>query len=169
MTVLLLNASFEPLRVLSLKRAVCLVLEDKAEVLEESDTPFRSGNFEMGTPRVIRLKYFVQIPYRAKIPLNRRTLMARDKGVCQFNDCERVGNTIDHVVPRSKGGRHTWDNVVAACRQCNSRKDDKLLGKKPGQLDWTLKSKPVAPTGTRWLVLGIAPKMEAEWADYLGC
>lgn len=167
MTVLLLNASYAPLRVLTLKRAVCLVLDDKAEVIEESDAPIRSGSFEMGTPSVIRLKYFVKIPYKARIPLNHRTLMARDKGVCQFNDCARTGNTIDHLIPRSKGGAHTWDNVVAACRQCNSRKDDKLLGKRHGELDWTIKHKPVAPTGTRWLVLGIAPKMEAKWAPYL--
>ncbi len=167
MTVLLLNASFEPLRVLSVRRAVCLVLDDKAEVIQESDAPFRSGTFEMGTPSVIRLKYYVQVPFRSMVPLNRRSLMARDKGVCQFNDCERVGNTIDHVIPRSKGGTHTWDNVVAACKQCNSRKDDKLLGKKSGELDWTLKNKPVAPIGTKWLVLGIAPRKEAEWADYL--
>lgn len=167
MVCLLLNASFEPMRVLSVRRAVCLVLDDKAEVIEESGTPFRSGSFQMGTPSVIRLKYFVQVPFRSKIPLNRRTLMARDKGICQFNDCERAGNTIDHLIPRSKGGTHTWENVVAACKQCNSRKDDKLLGKGRGELDWTIKNKPTAPMGTKWLVLGIAPRMEEQWADYL--
>lgn len=164
MSVLVLNATFEPLRVLSIRRAVCLILEGKAEVLEESDEPFRSEFLSMGTPKVIRLRYFVQIPYRARIPLNRRTLMARDNAVCQFNDCRKVGNTIDHVIPRARGGQHVWDNVVAACSTCNSAKDDRLLS----ELGWTLKAKPKAPSGTRWLVIGIAPKYEAEWADYLG-
>lgn len=163
MSVLLLNASFEPLRVLSVKRAVCLVLEDKAEVVEESDAPFRSGSFQMFTPSVIRLKYFVQIPYRAKIPLNRRTLMARDKNLCQFNDCTKVGNTIEHVIPRGRGGLHRWENVVAACANHNHTKGDKLLS----EMGWTLKNKPKAPIGTKWLVLGIAPNREPEWSPYL--
>lgn len=163
MSVLLLNTTHEPLRILSLKRAICLVLDGKADVLEESEVPFRSESLSMGVPKVIKLRYFVQIPFRAKIPLNRRTLMARDKHKCQFNDCTRVGNTIDHVKPRSRGGQHHWDNVVAACGPCNQVKGDRLLS----SLGWTLKNVPVAPIGTRWLVLGIAPALEAEWAPYL--
>lgn len=165
---LLLNATYEPLRVISLKRAICLILDNRAVVEEQDETKFFSSEtLNLAVPKVIRLKYYVQVPFRAMVPLNRKSLMARDKGICQFNDCERAGNTIDHLIPRSKGGTHTWTNVVAACKQCNSRKDDKILGKKHGELDWTIKNKPVAPLGTKWLILGIAPRMEEQWADYL--
>ena len=164
MTVLCLNATFEPLRVLSLRRAICLILEEKADVLQESTGLFRSEAISMNVPSVIKLRYHVQIPYRAKIPLNRRTLMARDKSLCQFNDCTKVGNTIDHLVPRSRGGLHRWDNVVAACAKHNQTKGDQLLA----ELGWSLKNEPKAPIGTKWLVLGIAPKHEPEWSNYLG-
>lgn len=161
MSVLLLNATFEPLRVISLNRAVCLIVEDKAEVLEEEEgAAVRSASFSMSKPRVIRLKYFVRIPYRSRVPLNRRTLMARDGGMCQYNNCTRAGRTIDHVLPRSRGGAHTWENVVACCEKCNSTKDDKLVS----ELGWTLRTKPAAPSGSKWLVLGVADR---EWDKYL--
>lgn len=165
MSVLLLNATFEPLRIISLKRAVCLIVEDKAEIIEESDRgPIRSATTSMVRPSVIRLRYFVKIPYRSRVPLNRRTLMARDRGVCQYNDCTRAGTTIDHITPRSRGGLHEWENVVACCGKCNQVKDDMTVD----ELGWTLKSAPTTPFGTKWLVLGLASRSQAEeWTRYI--
>ena len=138
-STLLLNASFEPLCIISARRALVLVLADKADVISESPDAFRSTRVTVAAPSVIRLRYFVKVPYRAALPLNRRNLAGRDGGRCQY--CGDKGSTIDHVTPRSRGGAHSWDNVVLACLPCNSRKGDRLLT----ELGWTLPSPPRAP------------------------
>ena len=158
MTVLLLNASYEPLRVISMKRAVVLVLQDKAEIIEADEEPVRSATFEMLRPSVIRLVSYVNLPYRAKVPLNRRTLATRDRHTCQY--CGNHGNTIDHVIPRSRGGRHEWTNVVLACGPCNFTKSDRLLS----ELGWALPSQPSVPK-TR-LVIGMVERNPA-WEPHL--
>lgn len=157
--VLLLNASWEPLRVISLRRAVLLVLAEKANVVTEGDGEVRSTSLSVPAPSVIRLRYYVRVPYRARAPLNRRNLTARDAGRCQY--CGRAGNTIDHVVPRSRGGSHDWANVVLACAPCNQRKDNQLLS----ELGWTLMHKPTTPKVTAHLVVGVA--MRPEWEPHL--
>jgi len=159
-TTLLLNASYEPLCVIPVRRAVVLVLADKADVLVAGDAAVRSARLSVAAPSVIRLRYFVKVPYRASLPLNRRNLLARDHGRCAY--CGGRGDTIDHVVPRSKGGPHEWTNVVAACRPCNARKDDKLLD----ELGWTLPVTPRAPSGWAYLVIGVA-STDPEWAPFL--
>lgn len=163
MNVLLLNATYEPLRIIAIKRAVVLVLEGKAEVIEAAPGRIRSAAVDVDVPAVIRLKYFVKIPFRARIPLNRRTLMARDNHECQVVGCERVGNTIDHVVPRARGGRHEWKNTVAMCGRHNQEKSDRLLS----ELGWDLKKTPDAPMGTRWIVLGFSVPIQPVWEPYL--
>ncbi len=164
---LLLNATFEPLRVLPVRRAVNLVLQGRAEVLEEGDRVVRSKNFEMKTPLVIRLKYFVRVPYRARLPLTRRNLIARDYGKCGY--CGNTGSTIDHIVPRSKGGRHEWENVVTCCSPCNSAKADKALhelGKNPRTgKPWELRITPAPPHGMVWYTVGY--EFEEVWQSYL--
>jgi 5-methylcytosine-specific restriction endonuclease McrA len=161
MSVLLLNATYEPHMVINLKRAIVLILEDKAEVIHESDDVVRSASLQMNKPEVIRLKTFVKVPYRARIPLTRRAVLNRDKGTCAY--CKKPNaTTIDHVVPRSKGGRHEWENVVAACRPCNAKKDDKTLEQTGWRLDFT----PFAPKGRFWLIVGIK-EVPQEWAPYL--
>ena len=99
---LLLNASFEPLCVISARRALVLVLADKADVISESPEAFRSARVTVAAPSVIRLRYFVKVPYRAALPLNRRNLVGRDGVRCAY--CGAKGSTVDHVVPRSRGG-----------------------------------------------------------------
>lgn len=158
---LLLNGDWTPLRVISLKRAIVLVIQGKAEILKETDLQFRSATTSMNIPDVIRLKYFVKIPYRAKIPLSRKNLLARDHHTCQY--CGKGGDTIDHVVPKSRGGKHTWTNVVIACRRCNFNKGDKLLS----EIGWTLAKKPEVPMGTKWLILGLKDASPA-WDEFLG-
>jgi 5-methylcytosine-specific restriction endonuclease McrA len=159
--VLLLNATYEPLRVIALKRAVVLVLMDKAEVLEAREDRLRSAGGETyATPAVIRLKYFVKIPYTARLPLNRKAVLMRDRHECCY--CGGKASTIDHVQPRSRGGRHRWENVVAACGPCNARKDDKLLS----ELGWKMRYRPHVPTGTRWLIIGVV-EPDPAWEPYL--
>lgn len=158
--VLALNGDYRVLRVLPVTRAVTLVLLDKAEVLEEGDGEFRSANFRMPIPSVIRLKYVVKIPTRTKLPVTRRNVLARDRGRCAY--CQGTASTVDHVIPRSKGGRHAWENVVAACLPCNAKKDDRLLK----DIGWSLKFKPWAPERSLWLGLTTADAQPA-WSQYL--
>ena len=165
---LLINTTFEPLRVLPLRRAVTLVLEGRAEVLEESDRLVRSSNFEMKAPLVIRLLRFVRVPYRARLPLTRRNLIARDHGKCGY--CGNAGSTIDHIVPRSLGGRHEWENVALACSPCNSDKADKALVELTGNnrrtgKPWELRVTPRPPHGLVWFTIGY--DFEPAWAKYL--
>ena len=88
---------------------------------------------------MIRLVHFVRVPYRNRVPLSRRAVFARDGHRCQY--CNRAAENIDHVVPRSRGGPHTWENVVASCRPCNARKEDRLLA----ETDLRLRRPPRAP------------------------
>lgn len=161
---LLLNGDYSPLRVVSLKRGINLVLAGKAEILEESDDEvLRSARMAVAAPSVIRLRYFVKVPYRARLPLTKDNLLARDKGRCGY--CSRgvkgKDATIDHVIPRSKGGQHEWENVVACCSPCNQKKGDKLLS----ELRWELQVTPKAPHGLRWYVMGV--EIEPSWEPYL--
>lgn len=158
--VLLLNASYTPLRVISFKRAIVLLLQEKAEIVEEATGSINSASRTFTMPSVIRLNYMVKIPYRARIALNRRSVLARDGGICQYN-CGRKANTIDHVHPRSRGGKHTWDNVLAACSKCNAEKGDLLLS----ELGWEPIKQPHAPSSNVWLVAGIMGR--EEWSEYL--
>lgn len=159
--VLLLNSSYEPLRIISLKRAVILVLQEKADVLSANDEdPVRSEHLWLDRPLVVKLRYYVKIPYRARVALNRKSLTARDGGICQY--CGKHGNTIDHVIPRAKGGRHEWENVVLACSPCNQKKSDSLLS----EIGWTLPRKPEVPRTSGRIIIGVA-KIDEEWAEYL--
>jgi len=122
---LVLNATYEPLCVVSSRRALMLVLDGKAEQVSSTDRAFRSERQIWPEPSIVRLTYFVKVPYEARVALNRRAVFVRDGHRCQY--CNAPAENIDHVVPRSRGGTHTWENVVAACRPCNARKMDRLL------------------------------------------
>lgn len=158
---LLLNASYEPMRLIPLRRALVLVMAEKAEVVEEGEEVFRSAKTSIKAPAVIRLLRYVKLPYKRRAVLNLRAVMARDDGKCQY--CGGKAESIDHVLPRARGGTHVWENVVAACLRCNGKKADKTLA----QLNWTLPRKPFAPRDTLWLILGVTA-VEPVWADYLG-
>ncbi|MDH4148039.1 MAG: HNH endonuclease, partial [Acidimicrobiia bacterium] len=122
---LVLNASYEPLGIVSSRRAIVLSLAGKADVLHETDEVMRSEHRTVGVPSVVRLRYFVRVPFQRRITMSRRAVLFRDAGRCQY--CSRDADSIDHVVPRSRGGTHSWDNVVAACRRCNLAKGNRLL------------------------------------------
>jgi 5-methylcytosine-specific restriction endonuclease McrA len=158
---LLLNASFEPLCVVSSRRAVVLVLKEKAEIVHRNGAEFRSERRSVPVPTVIRLVHFVRVPYRATAPLSRRAVFARDAHRCQY--CGSPAENLDHVVPRSRGGPHTWENVVASCRACNARKEDRL----PAECGMVLRRTPVAPHATTSLIASAGP-VDPAWHQYLG-
>ena len=157
---LLLNASFEPLCVVPTRRAVVLVLKEKAEIVARNGAELRSERLTMPAPAVVRLVHFVTVPFRNRVPLSRRAVFARDHHRCQY--CNRGAENIDHVVPRSKGGAHAWENVVASCRSCNARKEDRL----PAECGLKLHRRPQAPHASLWLVAQ-AGSIDPLWEPYL--
>ena len=156
---LLLKATFEPLCIVSWRRAVVLVLKDKAEIVARNGAEFHAERMAVPCPSVIRLTHFVRVPYRSRVPLSRRAVFARDDHRCQY--CNRPAENLDHVIPRSRGGEHTWENVVAACRPCISRKENRFLH----DTDLRLRRRPVAPQ-PGWVVTSGAP-IDPSWAPYL--
>ncbi len=157
---LVLNATFEPIGVVSARRALVLSLAGKVDVLAESNDIIRSEQLEMAFPSVVRLRYFVRVPYQRTVPLNRRAIFTRDHNTCQY--CGRPAESIDHVHPRSRGGQHEWANVVASCRRCNTTKGDRLLS----ECSHRLRTLPVAPNGHSWIRVA-AGTVPDEWAEYL--
>jgi 5-methylcytosine-specific restriction endonuclease McrA len=155
---LVLNATHQPLAVVAARRAVILVLKDKAEVLVSNGQVFRSEHLHVDAPSVLRLRMFVKIPHRSHAPLTRRAVFARDEWACQY--CGASAENLDHVVPRSRGGAHSWDNVVAACRRCNSRKENRLIE----EVGLRLARRPVPPRDGFRLSIG---RLEPEWEPYL--
>ncbi|ULH16899.1 HNH endonuclease [Deinococcus sp. KNUC1210] len=160
--VLVLNASYEALHVTSAKRAITLVQYGVAEVLEESSDVVRSPSTELHVPSVIRLKRYVRRPRAHPIPFNRRNVLRRDHFLCQYCG-SREDLTIDHVHPRSRGGRHGWDNVVAACRICNQRKGNRT----PDEAEMPLKMPPRAPS-FGFYAYGQFAQMREGWGKYIG-
>jgi 5-methylcytosine-specific restriction endonuclease McrA len=156
--VLVLNASYEPLGVVPLRRALILVLNDKAVSLEESGALMHSATRVIPAPSVVRLKRFVRVPFRGTVPLTRRALFARDGGRCAY--CGGIATSVDHVIPRSRGGQHTWENVVAACRRCNAKKENHLLS----EAGMRLARHPFAPADGFRLSLG---RPESDWEPFL--
>jgi 5-methylcytosine-specific restriction endonuclease McrA len=156
---LVLNASDAPLAVVSARRAVVLVLKDKAEVVASNGMIFRSERLELEAPSVVRLRRFVKVPFRARAPLTRRAVFARDGWACQY--CGKAAENLDHVTPRSRGGEHVWENVVAACRRCNAKKESHLLT----EVGMRLARQPFAPSDGFRLSLG---RPDPGWEPFLG-
>ncbi len=157
---LVLNATFEPLCVVPGARALMLVLADKAVTLETSGRVIHSERAAFDEPAVVRLSRFVRVPYQRKRSLNRRAVFIRDGHACQY--CGGAAESIDHVIPRSRGGLHEWDNVVAACRRCNSGKRDRLLN----ETSMRLRRHPTAPHFATWFVLH-ERTVPQTWQPYL--
>lgn len=157
---LVLNASFEPLCVVSGRRAVVLLLSAKAVTVEAGDTIMHSERSAVPVPVVLRLTRFVKVPYAASVPLSRRAVFARDGGSCQY--CSAPATSLDHVVPRSRGGSHTWENIVSACGRCNHVKGDRSVA----DLGWRLRRAPIAPSGPAWRVVGVR-RLDPRWRPFL--
>ncbi|BAZ91422.1 HNH endonuclease [Cylindrospermopsis curvispora] len=116
--VLVLNASYEPLNITTWRRAIVLLIKGKAEHVEHNGK-FLCSDFPL--PTVIRLRHYVRVPYK-EIPLTRRNIFHRDGHSCQYCGCTGDDLTLDHVIPRSRGGGDTWENIVTACVRCNVKK-----------------------------------------------
>ena len=158
--VLVLNATFEPLAVVPTRRAICLMLADKVELLHGSGRQVRSERLALPEPSVVRLSRYVHVPYPKHRSPNRRGVLARDAHQCQY--CGGGAETVDHVVPRSRGGRHTWENVVAACRRCNGGKRDRLLA----ETTMRLARVPGPPPPSTWIEVA-AGSVPGTWVPYL--
>jgi 5-methylcytosine-specific restriction endonuclease McrA len=161
--VLLLNASYEPLALVSDRRAVVMVLAGRAEAIafRAESTVFHSAHLSVAVPSIVRLEHMVRIPRWARTPpLTRRAVLRRDGGRCVY--CSEPADTVDHVVPKSRGGRHEWSNVVAACKRDNLAKADRLLS----ELGWSLPFRPAAPDGYLWRLRQLVD-MDPAWEPYL--
>jgi 5-methylcytosine-specific restriction endonuclease McrA len=160
LSCLALNASFEPLTIVPARRAVRLVLDGKAEILEQDEArQFRSESRVVACPSVIRLVRYVHVPYRFRRQVTNTFLFARDDYTCQY--CGRRRNelkgrqflTRDHIIPVSRGGENRWDNVVTSCSSCNHRKGDRL----PSEVGLRLLAEPVEPNYVHlvWVVRAV--------------
>jgi 5-methylcytosine-specific restriction endonuclease McrA len=161
--VLVLNASFEPINVCTVRRAAVLLLKERAEIVEHADWSLHAESLTLPRPVVIRLRTYVKIPrdaHRRKI--TRRAVFARDRWTCQYCGHERGGLTVDHVIPRSRGGSSTWENIVTCCAPCNRRKGDRL----PKHAGMSPRRKPRAPSPTIFIHVA-SPTIPAAWEQYL--
>jgi 5-methylcytosine-specific restriction endonuclease McrA len=160
--VLVLNATYEPINVCTVRRAVVLLLKEKAELVERAEFELHSASTTLARPVVIRLVTYVRVPrdtHRRKI--TRRAVFARDEWTCQY--CGSRSNlTVDHVIPKSRGGGSSWDNIVASCAPCNRRKGDRL----PHQINMHPRQKPRMPNPHVFIQLA-SPTIPATWKPYL--
>ena len=163
-SVLVLNATYEPLSIVSVKRAIVLLLKEKAEMVEATEARLRAEHLSLPEPVVIRLVCYVRIPRRLGLPLSRRTVLARDQFTCQYCGSQpgRAQLTLDHVIPRSRGGQTHWENVAAACRACNQRKGNRT----PQEAGLALRSHPRRP---RYVALALLSETQqpAAWLKYV--
>jgi len=164
MSVLVLNASYEPLNVVSVRRAVVLLLKEKAQLVEAAESALRSERLTLPRPAVIRLVTYVRIPHRWRLPVSRRGILARDAYTCQYCAAKppRGLLTVDHVVPRSRGGSKSWENLVAACAPCNRRKG----GLRPEEAGMRLCAPPGPPRYVAFAFIDGIPRHDA-WQKYL--
>lgn len=159
--VLVLNQDYQPLSVCSVQRSVKLLFMDKAEMLHDyPDRKINTVTKEFSYPSVIRLRRYINIPY-TRIVLSRRNIMKRDGNRCQY--CGAHKNlTIDHVLPRSRGGKDTWENLVTACDSCNVEKGNRT----PKEAGMPLNRKPFRPIHITFLQ-SILGQVEDDWKPYL--
>ncbi len=160
--MLVLNATFEPINVCTVRRATVLMLKRKAEILERGEGDLHWATGMLPRPYVIRLVSYVRVPrdpHRRKI--TRRAVFARDDWMCQYCGA-RTTLTVDHVIPRSKGGDSTWDNIVASCAPCNRRKGDRL----PHQIGMHPRTRPRMPNPHVFIQLA-SPTIPTTWRPYL--
>jgi 5-methylcytosine-specific restriction endonuclease McrA len=135
--VLLLNASYEPLNVCTWKRAVSLMLKGKAEEVEYTE---KLINRTISTPSVIKLRYYVAVPYK-ELPFSKKNVLLRDNHTCQYCGKKAKELTVDHIIPKSKGGGNSWENLVTACAECNCKKANRT----PQEAGMKLVKNPLKP------------------------
>jgi 5-methylcytosine-specific restriction endonuclease McrA len=161
--VLVLNASYEPINVCNVRRATVLVLKERAEILERGEGALHSERLTFDRPCVIRLLRYVRVPrdvHRRKI--TRKAVLARDAWTCQYCGRQAAGLTVDHVIPRSRGGQSVWENIVASCAPCNRKKGNLT----PREARMHPRSNPRPPGPTVFIHLA-SPRIPVAWEPYL--
>lgn len=164
--VLVLNATYEPINVCTVRRATVLLLKAKAEVVEHGSDTLRSERMALERPIVIRLITYVRVPrdvHRRKI--TRKAVLARDSWTCQYcgrGGSGRTGLTVDHVIPRSRGGESVWENIVASCASCNRRKGNRL----PREARMHPRNRPRPPAPSIFIHIA-SPRIPTSWEPYL--
>jgi len=162
--VLVLNQNYEPLNVCNVRRALVLVIGGKAEILEAKPHTLASATTTYPAPSVIRLVYLIRRP-RPRVKLTRREIFIRDGYTCQYCQRQVSDLTIDHVIPRSRGGLHVWDNVVSACKACNHRKG----GKSIAEARLTLHKQPHEPRAGLYYTIErrLDTSAQTDWHKFL--
>ena len=160
--VLVLNANYEPLNVCSTKRAVSMMISEKATMLENGRGFIRSITMDFPAPSVIRLGRMIKRP-RPSVKLSKSEIFRRDAYVCQYCGKKTIELTIDHIVPRSKGGSHSWDNLITACPKCNTKKGAKT--KKEANME--LLSIPKTPSASAFYMFKKYLNKNETWLPYI--
>jgi 5-methylcytosine-specific restriction endonuclease McrA len=160
--VLVLNQSYEPLSICSIKKAIILLVLSKAEIVSIRNNKFvRSVNCKFPCPSIIKLMTYIKIPYKS-VELTRKNIIKRDSGRCQYCGNKSVELTIDHVLPKSRGGSDTWENLTTACMRCNNRKGNKT----PEEAGMSLLNKPKKPNHIMFMKQHVG-KLEEAWKPFL--
>lgn len=160
--VLVLNFTYEPLGVVCVRRAVRLLFARKVEVVHRGDGALRAASVSFPLPSIVRMLYYVRRA-RKRVALTKKNVLLRDDGTCAY--CRERGGrdmTVDHVVPRSRGGRSVWENLVACCSTCNARKGNRT----PDEARMTLRRRPREPRFIPFVVVRRNTASD-EWAKYL--
>jgi len=161
--VLVLNANFAPLNVCNVRRAVGLILQDKATLVMDGRGAIQTNTSSFPIPSIIRLQYMVKRP-RMIVKLNKREIFRRDNFTCQYCGKQTLHLTIDHVIPRRLGGPHTWENLVTACPSCNHRKGGRMLEHVPFM---RLRMRPQQPPASAMYIFGHYLRNNGEWEDFI--
>jgi 5-methylcytosine-specific restriction endonuclease McrA len=161
-SVLVLNTTYQPLNITNMRRALKMLYLNKAEIIKNNGYVIRTTTMTMAVPSIIRLMNFVTIPER-QVPLSRKYILLRDRYTCQYCGKQEMRHmTIDHVIPRSRGGKSTWENLVCACRHCNNRKNNRP----PAEAQMALLKPPSRP-GFRHMLFINLQNTPTEWLPYL--
>jgi 5-methylcytosine-specific restriction endonuclease McrA len=163
--VIVLNASYEFMGLVSWQRAMGLLFTGKVEVIKESNRIIRTVTRAFRIPAVIRLVKFIRQIYRREVPFSRKNILTRDGHVCQYCGGEFISGdlTIDHIIPKVQGGKNDWTNVVACCRSCNIKKG----GRTPRQAGMQLVRKPFKPTIMEFINLYLKRRFGMELSEIL--
>ena len=159
--ILLLNQNYEPLSVCNPQRAIRMMIKEKVETIDPNGGICHAAHSDFKLPSVLKLNYYVRMRKR-DIPMTKRNVIRRDNMVCQYCGKHSVAMTIDHVIPKSLGGTDSWENLVCACSECNSKKGDRT----PAQSIMLLKRRPRRPHYFSFAIsrLGMVPE---NWKPYL--
>jgi len=160
--VLVLNFTYEALNITTFQRAVKLIFSGKAEIVHDLDRVLTSARWELRMPSIIRMLYYIRRPMQ-KVALTKKNVLLRDDYTCQY--CGLRGErmmTVDHVVPRSRGGPSTWENLVCACMRCNNRKNNRS----PQDANMSLKRRPKTPKYIPWIQIR-RNTFPDEWHKFL--